>query len=168
MLNYLLLILSWQSNCPAKVAMWYSKTSLNCVLNTNKPFYPSFHLSLVEHTCLQSLHLLQWVDLLPQLLDLGLHVVSLCRCIPTEKHPHTSLVNRGVKTFGKSHICGLCARYLQPDWVKSLFWCGMDVRSWAEAKRSRGGGRRGGPGAPWLWILHDGTQGFTLCCCGRN
>lgn len=87
---------------------------------------------------------------------------------PTEKHPHTRLVNRGAKTFGNSSICGLCVRYLQPDGVKLPSWCGMDVRSWAGAKRSRGGGRRGGPGAPWLWILHDGTQGFTLCCCGRN
>lgn len=80
---------------------------------------------------------------------------------PPQRSIHTQVWwTEAQKRFGKSHICGLCARYRQPDGVKLPSWCGMDVQSWAEAKRSRGGGKWGGPGAPWVWILHDGTQGW--------
>lgn len=91
------------------------------------------HLLSVNHgeqcTCLQRLHLLQGVDLLPQLLDLGIHIVSPCSCTPKEKHPQSHVVNRGVRKFSKTYSCGFCVRYLQTDAARVPFCFGVDVQS---------------------------------------
>lgn len=41
-------------------------------------------------TCLQRLHLFQWVHLLPQLLNLSPHIVILCRCSTTNNNKNNN------------------------------------------------------------------------------
>lgn len=96
---------------------------------------------MVERTCLQSLHLLQWVDLLPQLLDLGLHVVSLCSCSPHREastQSHKSGEHRCKKVWQGPHLWIMCA--LPPAWRGEISFLVRDGRSelsWSKEKQRR-------------------------------
>lgn len=102
-------------------------------------------------TCLQRLHLFEWIHLLPQPIQLGLHIIFLRSCISTKRQEK----NTGQMTNGGSQViftmCVPCVRgYLRPAEVSRPSWCGMDGWSWSGAGRSRGRGRQGGPDVPCL------------------
>lgn len=106
-------------------------------------------------TCLQRLHLFEWIHLLPQPLQLGLHIIFLRSCISMERRGKKKKKTQdrwpSVAVLVISTMCVPCVRgYLRPAEVSRPSWCGMDGWSWSGAGRSRGRGRQGGPDVPCL------------------
>lgn len=121
-------------------------------------------------TCLQCLHLFQWIHLQPQPLKLGLHIIFLCSCISMKRQEKdTSQVNMGGK-HSAYELCWMCivtsglARW---NGLPGAGWTARAEVKQAEAKKKED--REGQTCHVWRqWILQDRTQWRTLCCWERN
>lgn len=176
-------LLLCQQQCPhswmtaqwpkSQAALREANSRVHCNTFTKSAWDTLIWLCVVSSTCLQRLHLLQWVHLLPQPLQLRLHIIFLCSCISTtrrqEKNPRSDKHSYRARFCWS--LCDVVYRYLRADEQTQPSWCGTGGWSWGGARRSREGGRQGGPDAPCLRAggsYRTGHSGTTLYCSERN
>lgn len=127
-------------------------------------------------TCLQRLHLFEWIHLLPQPLQLGLHIIFLRSCISMKrrgkkkKKKHRTDDHRWRFSLSPPCVCHVCVV------TSGLPRChGLPGAGWTAGAEVEQGeaedeeDREGQTCHVWVqWILQDGTQWHTLYCCERN